>query len=511
MRHNNAEAETPHAEQKKDETTDSRDPPETTPKEPANRGPQASDAVAAPKASPREEEGAAEEEHTAAPKHEETSQPPAAATAAAAPVAESSRQPPMDLTAICHKSLDGAVSADENDSGDDVLETIYTLNAESNLAMRSNLAAGVEHKMWTQEEMDETIRPAEHVREQVARMVHMFFKEYMRKCVANNSSRKLLMADNAILLNAKRLEEQYSGVKRPYGKDLRLPEVYYQTKRNAQQQCYYTGQEIMQASQNPTADEFSDEVKHNSQARERLFQQLFYIAETPIERTGDTNPKAVAKNKQRMMHRLLNLNPHIMGESVMIAISKSARYWGNISEGSPCRGGRPVLATTIFLGKTFAQMMHDKRWIIMPSQCTHMETLPPCTINLHQFWPPNHERTLPAFAWAFGFRNAQDVDENGKNIFHHLFTSMKFCTYSYDICSRCFKPNEAPLPGDMTKAMRHKVTGGSPRGWTPLHCLCSGSDICLGIREIINTLLSTETVNMRDFDCLQNNDVIVFR
>ena len=153
--------------------------------------------------------------------------------------------------------------------------------------------------------------------------------------------------------------------------------------------------------------------------------------------------------------------------------------------------------------------MHDKKYIIMPSQCLHMETLPPSTINLSQLWPPIECRTLTAFAMEFGFQNAQDVDENGKNIFHHLFTSMKFCTYSYEICSRCFKPNEAPFPGDMTKAMRHKVTGEHPRGWTPLHCLCSGSDVCMKTKEIIEILLSTGTATMHDFDSIGNNKVIV--
>ena len=118
-------------------------------------------------------------------------------------------------------------------------------------------------------------------------------------------------------------------------------------------------------------------------------------------------------------------------------------------------------------------------------------------------------RTLTSFANEFGYRHAQDLDENGKNIFHHLFTSMKYCMLSCEISEGCFKPNSGGFPGDIHKAMRHKVTGLHPKGWTPLHILCNGSDICLNTRDVIETLIHSGTVEVSDFDDNRNDQVVV--
>ena len=50
-------------------------------------------------------------------------------------------------------------------------------------------------------------------------------------------------------------------------------------------------------------------------------------------------------------------------------------------------------------------------------------------------------RTLVNFAAMFGFHNVEDYDENGKNIFHHLFSALKYCVLAFDIAKGCFLEN----------------------------------------------------------------------
>ena len=48
--------------------------------------------------------------------------------------------------------------------------------------------------------------------------------------------------------------------------------------------------------------------------------------------------------------------------------------------------------------------------------------------------------------------------------------------------------------------MSHKVMDSTPRGWTPLHCLCHGSDVLMGIESIVRDLLEHGIVKVADFD-----------
>ena len=59
------------------------------------------------------------------------------------------------------------------------------------------------------------------------------------------------------------------------------------------------------------------------------------------------------------------------------------------------------------------------------------------------------------------------------------------------------------------KAMHHKVTGGTPVGWTPLHMLLSGSDCMMAQMDIVQTLLENDVVPLQYFDGLRNDEVIV--
>ena len=124
--------------------------------------------------------------------------------------------------------------------------------------------------------------------------------------------------------------------------------------------------------------------------------------------------------------------------------------------------------------------------------------------------PRSEDRNLVAFALTFGFRHAQDLDQHGKNIFHHLFSSIKYSGLSGEVALNSFGENHLHLPGNYREAMRHKVTSGKPIGWTPLHCLCNNSDYLMLNSKLIEVLLQTKTVKITDFDSVQNPDVTVF-
>ena len=95
-------------------------------------------------------------------------------------------------------------------------------------------------------------------------------------------------------------------------------------------------------------------------------------------------------------------------------------------------------------------------------------------------------------------------------MFHHLFSPMKFCSLAAEVAYICFRPGNLPLDGDYTKAMSHTVWGATPVGWTPLHILCNGSDASMMTRDVIKHLLENDIVDIRAFDSVTNDKVIVF-
>ena len=145
----------------------------------------------------------------------------------------------------------------------------------------------------------------------------------------------------------------------------------------------------------------------------------------------------------------------------------------------------------------------------MPGRCWGQETFPKYTINKIQNYPSTTERTLPYFA-SRTLPSATDVDENGKTIFVHLMTSMKYCGLSLEIARNCFKRDEPRMSGNYTVGMTRKITGPFPHMWTALHCVCNGKDPESGSKDVIMDLLENEIVTVTDFDSLTNDEVTVF-
>ena len=161
--------------------------------------------------------------------------------------------------------------------------------------------------------------------------------------------------------------------------------------------------------------------------------------------------------------------------------------------------------------------MEDQGRITVPPHCSqyHVETLPATTINKPSYYPCRADRTLPAFANIFGFHNVEDIDENGKNIFHHLLQAVTYSSLAVEVVLKMLEPNAPVMKGNYARAMQHQVEDSRPEGWTPLHCLCNGSDKMLAKKDIIEKLLEEdETGNSKfvplcAFDSIRNAEVIV--
>ena len=235
----------------------------------------------------------------------------------------------------------------------------------------------------------------------------------------------------------------------------------------------------------------------------------------------DCNDTADFEKKNAELHlkrlgRVLQLDHEIMGGIAIACIKEAIDYWrarytqaDDVPWKPLKRGYKPRVVT--LHGSTFAQLMAEKKWIIMPMLCHSQETLPSCTINRPSEFPARDFRTLPAFGKMFGFHDVEDTDgRDGKNILHYLFSSVNYSCVAAEVALRAFQKGAAVLPGDYKKAMSHKVRNSKPDGWTPLHCLCHCSDKMLAKKDIIGALLTSGIVTVSDFDSCGNNEVIVF-
>ena len=246
--------------------------------------------------------------------------------------------------------------------------------------------------------------------------------------------------------------------------------------------------------------------------KENMMEKLFHIGFIEgIDSSHEIFSKqpCTAGNKITLLKRLWNCPHDKMGSVAVNALGGAIQHWEAIyaaEVGDVPQEDDDVPQVVRFRGNTFAQQMHQLGWIVIPARCWTVETLPKYTINKQQNYPPTTERTLPTFAHMFGYKSAQDVEENGKTLFHHLFTSLKYSGLSLEIAMKCFDPDEPRLIGDYTKAITlRKVTGTHPHGWTALHCLCNGSDPCMGTRDVILALLKHNVVTLKDFDSLTND------
>ena len=208
--------------------------------------------------------------------------------------------------------------------------------------------------------------------------------------------------------------------------------------------------------------------------------------------------------------KMLDLEHRIMSPKAVGLIFQALSYWQATADANNRASGYKQQKVVWFGGKTCAQLLADKGWITIPDRCWYQETLPAATLNHEINWPNKETLSLQYFADVLGYKDVEDVDYDGKTIFHHLFTASKYCTLIGYIALRCFDANEAKMPGRYSNAMSYKVTGGKPMSWTPLHVLCNDSDKLFATKDIIAQLLDNKIVGIESFDTVADAQVIVF-
>ena len=369
--------------------------------------------------------------------------------------------------------------------------------------MHANIQKGVEAKTWTQ---IQAVKAISHtgVPAQVAGLVHEIAVEYVDAIVVSKNTRNKFV-DRAAMDRGINLERRYSGSNRKMDIHLKVEGDYYQEKRAIMQDGGYWPEELEGDTQQPESGDYYAEVTENIAYQSKFFDQAFFLADVDRDRSEGTN----AEVGLELLLRLLRLDHDVIGKIAVKYMRAQVAHYKTVSgaDHGRVRGYEPQ---EVILGQPFSHLIAAQKWIIVPWRCWGEETLPAGTANLIGNFPPREERTLPVFARLFGFHNVEDRDENGKNILHHLFTSAKFLLVAAEIALTCFRICSPKLPGDYYAAMSHKVTGPTPHGFKPLHVLCSGSDIMMCQRDVIEVLLESNTVRLADFDANINDLVTVF-
>ena len=333
------------------------------------------------------------------------------------------------------------------------------------------------------------------------------------------------MKKEDLLRQGKRLEQSCSGRHRTYDETLKPDDEYFEEKRASMLQLNYTNQEIKETMNGPKIQEYHKDLDKQRTCRKEFIDRVMFLAKS---HTRDRNtPDADAMLRLTRLGRILNLDWETMGNTAVLHLTHAFAYWYaqcNRESNRQARfGHRATMVPRVGLNEgyqprevnmgkaTFASQIEKAGWIKRPKQCKEFdEQCPVHTLNNVGNFPKYEMRTLAAIAKLFGFMGADDIDECGKNIYHHVFTAMKYCQLFGEIALRAFEPNSEPLAGNNRDALTRKISGGyQPRGWTALHILCHGSDCLLLTRKVIELMLARDIVKIRDF-AIENDQVRVF-
>ena len=155
------------------------------------------------------------------------------------------------------------------------------------------------------------------------------------------------------------------------------------------------------------------------------------------------------------------------------------------------------------------QVFADKQFLELPPQSQGSATASAVT--------KQHEDNFPRVAfqhicWLAEVVSCNDVteqDQNGWNIFHHVFHSVTPSKLAGNIVGNMARPDYPMLQGDVRKAMQQTTTSLCPFHATPAHLLCQDSDGEFKKRELIAALLANGIFVIADFD-VPNDKVFVF-
>jgi len=87
-----------------------------------------------------------------------------------------------------------------------------------------------------------------------------------------------------------------------------------------------------------------------------------------------------------LLMRLLRLDHDVMGKRAVTHIRVRVAYWKSVHDRN-CGRVQCYEPREVCLGIPFAEMMLEKKWIIMPLRCKTMETLPAYIINVTENFP----------------------------------------------------------------------------------------------------------------------------
>ena len=155
------------------------------------------------------------------------------------------------------------------------------------------------------------------------------------------------------------------------------------------------------------------------------------------------------------------------------------------------------------------QVFAKKRFLELPPQSKGSATASAVTKQHEKHFPPAAFQHICWLAEVVSCNDVTEQDENGWNLFHHLFQSVTPSKLAGNIVGNMARPDYPMLQGDVRKAMQQTTTSLCPFHATPAHLLCQDSDGEFKKRDLIAALLASGIFVIADFD-VPNDKVFVF-
>jgi len=160
------------------------------------------------------------------------------------------------------------------------------------------------------------------------------------------------------------------------------------------------------------------------------------------------------------------------------------------------------------MGGSLLQVFNTCGYLDLPSQNRSSQTSSVGARQEKNKWPPDHHQHICWLASLVSCTSCTEVDEQGWNIYHHLFHTISSSELSAKIAANLAKKSFPKLQGDMRDAMRQKTRGSTPRDWTPVHFLCDRSDRQQQKVSIAKELLEAGVLQLSDFN--EPNDKVFY-